>query len=93
MTHDFTNSTLCIHCGLPPRHAPHGEECPINKFAEPSQRALDAIGLVYVGFELRGMYATYKRPLTDGFCERMFWPQIEKILKLRQANDPVRDLD
>jgi hypothetical protein len=81
--HEYVNK-LCIHCGLPPRHAnPAG--CPVNKYGEPAKRALAAVGLVYVGFELRGMYATYDSPLQPGFCERMFWPQIEAILKLKEV--------
>lgn len=80
MTHEFADG-LCKHCGLPPRHAAK-DVCPVNKFGEPAKRALEAVGLVYVGFEVRGMYATYESPLQPGVCERMFWPQIEKILEL-----------
>lgn len=81
MIHEFS-AGLCVHCGLPPRYAPPGEICQVNKYAEPAKRALAAIGLEYVGFEPRGMYATYQSPLSVGFCERMFWPQIEAILDL-----------
>lgn len=91
MTHEFTEG-LCVHCGLPPERAEQ-DVCPINKYGEPSSRALAAIGLRYVGFELaekkdsdgvpvRVMYAKYQDPLSPGFCCRMFWPQIEAILDL-----------
>ncbi len=85
MIHEFTDG-LCIHCNLPPRYAPPGEPCPVNKYAEPSRRALAKIGLEYVGFETQGMYATYKSLLTPGHCERMFWVTIEKLLRLPDAN-------
>ncbi len=89
MIHEFTDG-LCVHCGLPPRYAPPGEICQVNKYGAPAKRALAAIGLEYVGFEPRGMYATYQSPLSVGFCERMFWPQIEKILDLIHDPDRLR---
>lgn len=87
-THEFVDK-LCKHCGLPPDRAP--PVCSVNQYGKPARRALDAIGLEYVGFETRGMYATYRSPLNADACERLFWPQIEKILKMLEELDALED--
>lgn len=92
MTHETAPDGLCLHCGMPVCRPDLPPICEIAGHAAKAKRALGALGLEYVSYELRGRYALYRSVDTPGLCERLHQGQIDRVIQLADVGAKFEQL-
>lgn len=86
LPHDFDAANLCTWCSKHRnQQATDNEPCRTRTLGEPARRALEAVGMEFMSYELnKDMgFALARDKLCSEMGRRIYWPEIEAILTLK----------